>query len=450
MSLARPLPEGVAAGRSAPATLRALEALLPAESRDFAVRLWSGEILSPTPGYRPRFTLVLRHPAALRRMLWPPSELTVADAFIRGDFDVEGDLVAAFRLREAFSPSRRTLLQLLRVLPAAAGDAAASAPLPHAAALHGRAHTPSRDATAVRHHYDLGNDFFALWLDRRMVYSCAYFPRPDAPLEAAQEAKLELVCRKLRLRSGERLLDVGCGWGALVLHAVQRHGVRALGITLSPAQAELARARIAEARLGDRCRVEIMDYRALSGEFDKIVSVGMVEHVGRRNLPGYFEKLAARLRPGGVLLNHGIAGNEPEPPALTRLVKGRGKFLQRYVFPDADLPHFHVAARAAHEAGLELRDVESLREHYALTLRHWLTRLERSHAAAARAVGEEVYRTWRLYLAGSAFDFDQNALGVYQALFVKPDRGVSGLPLGREGWYGKHLVPPWKRLRKEG
>jgi cyclopropane-fatty-acyl-phospholipid synthase len=426
---------------AAATTLQALDGIFGSQPRDFTVRLWSGDALQPTPGRPSRFTLVLTHPGALRRMLWPPSQLTLGEAFVRGDCDVEGDLVAAFELRDRLSPSPRTLAQLARLLPAAlaGGDPALRDPS-RSAELGGRVHHRARDAAAVRHHYDLGNDFYALWLDRRMVYSCGYFARPDVSIDVAQEAKLELLCRKLRLGPGERFLDVGCGWGGLVIHAAQRYGASALGITLSPPQAELARARIAEAGLQDRCRVELVDYRDLrEGPFDKIVSVGMVEHVGEANLPTYFQKLAALLRPGGAFLNHGIAANEPPPPAVSRVLKGEGRFLHRYVFPDTELPPLHATARAALGARLELRDVESLREHYALTLRQWLSRLEQRRADAVAIAGEEVYRTWRLYLAGSVADFEKAAIGIYQALYVKPDEGRSRLPLGRGDWYAAPL-----------
>ena len=440
MALAHLFPAGARPGTPA-ATLAALEALLGPDPRDFVVRLWTGEALQPTPGQRARFTLVLTHPAALRRMLWPPSELTLAEAFVRGDFDVEGDLVAAFALRDRFTPSARTLAQLARLLPAAiAGDGEERRAPTRAARLGGVVHGRARDAAAVRHHYDVGNEFYALWLDRRMIYSCAYFAQPDATIDIAQEAKLELLCRKLRLRPGERLLDVGCGWGGLVVYAAERYGVDALGITLSPPQAELARARIAEAGLAHRCRVELADYREVDeAPFDKIVSVGMVEHVGGAHLPVYFHKLARLLRPGGAFLNHGIASNGHPTTRAERLLLGRGRFLQRYVFPDSDLPPFHATARAALGAGLELRDVESLREHYALTLRQWLARLERQRGEAIRAASEEVYRIWRLYLAGSAAEFERAGIAVYQALYVKPDAGKSGLPLGRDDWYVRPL-----------
>ena len=431
---ARPEP----ASAPASATLLALERLLGGSPSHYAVELWTGERLGPAPGVSPHFTLRLAHASALRRMLWPPGELSLAEAFVRGDFDVEGDLTAAFALRERFSPRPATVLEAVRL---AAAPAPRGSPA-RAVRLRGPLHGRERDALAVRHHYDLGNDFYALWLDRRMVYSCAYFPSTTASLEEAQEAKLELICRKLRLAPGERLLDVGCGWGGLVTWAAERHGVEAVGVTLSPPQAEWARARIGALGLAGRCRVEVMDYRDLGNEaFDTVASVGMFEHVGARRLPEYFRQMHRLLRPGGVFLNHGIAALEPRSPMWRRLLWREGAFLRRYIFPDTELPPFLATARAAAEAGFELRDVESLREHYALTLRAWLGGLERRREEAIGAVGEGTWRAWRLYLAGSAHDFERASIGVYQALYAKPRDGRSGLPLGREDWYRCPAVP---------
>ncbi len=423
-------------------TLRALELLLePLGRREFTVRLWSGETLPATSGAAARFTLVLTHPGSLLRMFWPPGELTAAEAFVRGDWDVEGDLIAALGLRDRLRLAPRDLLALLPLAPSLLRTGIFAKSPERAAELRGGKHTRSRDAQAVRHHYEAGNDFYALWLDRRMVYSCAYFPDPGTTLDRAQEAKLELVCRKLRLEPGDRLLDIGCGWGGLATWAAERHGASVVGITLSDAQAELARERIEALGLEARCRVEVTDYRELAGEtFDKVVSVGMVEHVGVARLPLYFEQATRLLRPGGLFLNHGISPAVPRDDSLRSKIFREGGFVQKYVFPDGELPFLHETAAAAVEAGLELRDVESLREHYALTLRHWLAGLEARRAEAEQLVGSTTYRIWRLYLAGAACDFERAQNTIFQSLYVKSEKGRSGLPLTREGWYERPIL----------
>jgi cyclopropane-fatty-acyl-phospholipid synthase len=274
-------------------------------------------------------------------------------------------------------------------------------------------------------------DFYSLWLDRRMVYSCAYFAAGEDDLDEAQARKLEYLCRKLRLVPGERLLDIGCGWGGLLIHAAQRYGVEAVGVTLSAPQAEEARRRIRAAGFEGRCRVEVADYRELPGadRYDKIVSVGMVEHVGLARLPAYFRQAFRLLRPGGAFLNHGITS------AAGASRRRRSPFIQRYVFPDGELVPIAKVLEAAEDSGFETRDVESLREHYVLTLRHWVRRLEARREAARRIVDEATYRVWRLYMAGSAHAFRSGAINVYQSLLVKSANGASGMPLTREGWY---------------
>jgi cyclopropane-fatty-acyl-phospholipid synthase len=264
-----------------------------------------------------------------------------------------------------------------------------------------------------------------------MVYSCAYFTSAGEELDTAQERKLDYICRKLRLRGGERLLDVGCGWGGLVMHAALLHGVDATGITLSRPQAELANERIRQAGVSDRCRVEVRDYRDVgeTGVYDKLVSVGMFEHVGKGRLSEYFRRAFSLLRPGGVFLNHGIACNPAFPP-----IPGPS-FADHYVFPDGELVPIGATLDAAEANGFEVRDVESLREHYVLTLLHWVRRLEARRDEACRAAGETTYRLWRLYMAGAAHKFRTGRNNVYQALLVKTDRGASGLPLTRSDWY---------------
>ncbi len=421
--------------RAVRTALRFLQDLLgDYRPRDFAVRLWDGTVWEAEPGRTAHFTLVLKHPGALRGMFWPPNELALAEAYVYDDFDIEGRIEAVFGLADhLLAGRRRSAVDRLRL--GARLLALPSRKRPRAgrrvARLRGLKHSKARDRQAVAYHYDVSNDFYALWLDDRMVYSCAYFASPDEDLDAAQERKLDYVCRKLRLRRGERLLDIGCGWGGLIIHAARRYGVDALGITLSEPQTELANERIRRAGLAGRCRAEVRDYREIEewGSYDKLVSVGMFEHVGEALLSEYFRRAYRLLRPGGVFLNHGISRNLNLP---TR----RGlSFVQRYVFPDGELAPISATLRAAEDGGFEVRDVESLREHYALTLGHWVRRLEARYDEARKITDETTYRVWRLYMSGSAHGFTTGRLNVYQTLLSKPDRGESGLPLTRDDWY---------------
>ncbi|MFQ5341540.1 MAG: class I SAM-dependent methyltransferase [Anaerolineae bacterium] len=367
--------------------------------RDFAIRLWNGQTLPADEGSEPRFTLVLNHPGALRRMLIPPGELTLAEAYLRGDFDIEGDIIAAMSLTAEFdSLAPGDWLRLVRQVVAlpATDPPEVFREGRRPARLRGLRHSRRRDRAAVTYHYDVGNDFYALFLGRWMAYSCAYFQTPEADLDAAQAAKFEHICRKLRLRPGERLLDIGCGWGGLVVYAAEKYGVQAIGITLSRPQAEYGQDWIARAGLAGRARIEVRDYRDLdpARPFDKIASVGMFEHVGRDKLPAYFQQAFRLLRPGGLFLNHGIAAQPGQAPGrLGRRLLQRGQFVQRYVFPDGELVPISDALAVAERAGFEVRDVESLREHYALTLRHWVRNLESHHAEAVRLKDERTYRT---------------------------------------------------------
>ena len=417
----------------------------PPESRLFAVRFWDGSRDRPARS-PPAFELVLRHPGALRKALLPPTDANMGGAYVAGHLDIEGDVEAAAQLGEhivtrARSPS--ALLKLVaRVSRIPAPPKRSVAVRLHLARDAGARHSRGRDAAAIRSHYDVGNDFFRLFLDRRLVYSCAYFPDGGEDLDRAQESKLELICRKLRLRPGERLLDVGCGWGALVLHACARYGVEALGITLSESQAAFAREQIARAGLGSRCRVEVLDYRDLPAgvHFDKVASVGMVEHVGRPKLPEYYREIARVMAPGGLFLNHAIVclnGSRGIASSLTRRLFGsRTSFIQRFVFPDSELVSPAYLTAPGEDAGLELRDVESLREHYARTLRLWVRRLEARHAEAVRLAGEETYRAWRLYMSASAGLFTMSRIGVIQSLWGKPRAdGSLAIPSTRADLY---------------
>jgi cyclopropane-fatty-acyl-phospholipid synthase len=417
--------------------------------RTFAVRLWDGTEL---PGAAsPTFGLALKHPGALRRMFRPPIELSLGEAYIYGDFDIEGDIFAAFSLIEASLTRRYSLGDIVVLVRAilALPKSGPGRPIGRGPArLHGEPHSRERDRAANRYHYDVGNDFFALWLDRRMQYSCGYFPTGAEDLNTAQERKLEHICRKLRLRPGERLLDIGCGWGGLAMYAAEKYGLDVLGVTLSDNQVEYA-----QAGLVDGVSVKFLDYRDLADEsFDKVVSMGMFEHVGRSHLPEYFAQVYHLLKPGGLFLNHGISGQVPELRLATaapdhvgkgsrwqRFVKeriiGDGAFADQYIFPDAELVPVSEVNLIAERAGFEVRDVENLREHYALTLRHWVNRLEARRDEAIKATDEVTYRTWRLYMAASAYGFEAGRINVNQTLLTGPPGGKSNIPLTRADLY---------------
>lgn len=413
-------------------------------SRPFRVRLWDGSVEGPAGATA--FTLVIQRPGALRRMLLPPTELNLGEAYLRDDFDVEGDLETATGLMDAltrtWSPAALAgLLPRLLLLPT---DDLPGRPGARKTDIQAGRHSRDTDLEAVRFHYDVSNDFYKLWLDERLVYSCAYFRTGEESLDEAQEAKLDLICRKLRLQPGERLLDIGCGWGGLLIHAAERYGVSGVGVTLSEAQAELARERILARGLADRVRVEVRDYRDLPGgsNFDKIVSVGMFEHVGREHLPEYFAQAYRLLRPGGLFLNHGIIHPRPDPArhpvhqAILRFTWRYTSFLERYVFPGGELVTPGTVLSDAEAAGFETRDLESLREHYVLTLRHWVRRLEANHEEVAAVVGEGTYRIWRMYMAAVSRSFNIGLDGLVQVLFSKPHAdGRTELPRTREDLY---------------
>jgi cyclopropane-fatty-acyl-phospholipid synthase len=414
--------------------------------RSFDVRFWDGAV---DRGARSPFTLVLNRPAALRRMLLPPNEMSIVESYIAGDVDIDGSMEAASNLADAIGGRLRSPLAIARLvrmvvgLPGQADDDLADIRFPEHARKLGPRHTPVRDAAAIHYHYDVGNEFYKLWLDKKMVYSCAYFRSAEDSLDDAQTAKLDLICRKLRLKPGERLLDIGCGWGGLIMHAAEHYGVDATGITLSQNQATLAKERIEQARLGDRCRVAIRDYRTLNAgdAYDKISSVGMIEHVGASHLPVYFESAFRALKPGGLFMNHGIVSlSEPRPRPLKEKIFRKfwraDAFIDTYVFPDGKLTAAHDVISAAEGAGFEVRDVESLREHYAMTLRRWVRTLEEKSDDATALVGPHHFRIWRLYMAASANSFARASINIIQTLLAKPDsHGKSGIPLTREDIY---------------
>ncbi len=385
---------------------RELENTLP--DRPFRLTFWDGTELPPTNGGGP--ALHVRSPEALAHALRAPGQLGLGRAYVSGALEVE-DIEATLQLLETYRPPPIAKRAQLRLAAAAARAVGPMRPPPIPASElrpQGRRHSPERDRRSVRHHYDVSNEFFAMFLDESMTYSCAFFSRDGSSLEAAQRAKLELVCTKLALKKGERVLDVGCGWGSFAIHAASNHGVSVTGITLSEPQAELARKRAAEAGVEDLVDIRVMDYRELAGEpYDAIASIGMVEHVGANRIDEYAQTLARLLRPGGRLLNHGIARlrlGEPEA----------GPFSERYVFPDAAPLHLSRIQAAIEGAGLETHHVEGFREDYAETLRHWMRRLEDRIDEAEALVGAERIRVWRVYVRAARRGFETGFTSVYQ------------------------------------
>ena len=389
--------------------------------RPFTIELWDGSRIPSTNGGGPTFTARSRD--ALAYAVSAPGQLGLGRAYVAGEIEVD-DMDAVIALLNDWQPPSVGAAAKARLITAALRAAGARRPPPAPRAemhLRGRKHTSERDREAVRHHYDVGNEFFSLFLDKSMTYSCAFFSRVPqrrgllsgdrAPtLEEAQEAKLDLVCTKLGLREGERVLDVGCGWGSFVMHAASRYGTKAVGITLSEPQAELARRRVEEAGLSDRIEIRVQDYRELAGEqFDAIASIGMVEHVGEAQIDTYAEQLASMLRSGGRLLNHGIS----------RLKHGNvegGPFSERYVFPDGETLHVSRVILALERAGFIARHVEEFGADYAETLRHWIRRLDENGERAEELAGPERMRVWRLYLRAARNGFEIDFTSVYQVL----------------------------------
>jgi cyclopropane-fatty-acyl-phospholipid synthase len=427
---------------SAAEVLRPLVGATLGDDAAVRVRCWDGS------GYGPPdapVQVVFRRRRALRRLLWAPNELGFARAYVSGDVDLEGDVFTGLAEMDRLADpetgpgivvDRRTRVAVLAAVLRLGVLGPPPRPPAEESRLAGRRHTRRRDSAAVTHHYDVGNAFYELVLGPSLAYSCAYFA--DAPdgapeLEAAQLAKCDLVTRKLGLGEGMRVLDVGCGWGTFAIHAARAYGVQAVGVTLSPAQAELARERVQAAGLEDRVEIRVQDYRDVTdGPFDAIASIGMAEHVGHAGLTDYTRSLASLLAPRGRLLNHAIA-RPPGPPDEP----SRTSFIERYVFPDGELEPLAVMVGALEEAGLEVRDVESLREHYGLTLRAWVANLESRWEEAVALSSPGRARVWRLYMAGSALAFESGRLGVNQVLAVRPDpRGGSGMPRSRTALLG--------------
>ncbi|UCH48248.1 MAG: class I SAM-dependent methyltransferase [Betaproteobacteria bacterium] len=359
-----------------------------------AVSLWDGSTISPQESAK--IHLTLKSPQAISSLVRPTLG-KIAKAYVEGQIDIEGDPRETIEIGERLVSEHASTYQR------------------RSAVFNWWRHTRPSDRRAIQHHYDVGNEFYGLWLDRNRVYSCGYFKNPDDSLDLAQEQKLEHICRKLQLKPGERFLDIGCGWGALIIWAARHYGVKAVGITLSDEQHALASERIKELGLEDSCEAWLMDYRDVPSDevFDKIASVGMFEHVGKKNLPVYFGKIYSLLKPGGMVMNHGITTNSLDDGALGSDI---GKFVDEYVFPGGELVHVSRVIREMSVQGLEMWDAESLRPHYAKTLWHWVERLEANAARARELVGERRYRVWRIYMAGSAHAFERGWISIFQIL----------------------------------
>ncbi|HXH64152.1 MAG TPA: class I SAM-dependent methyltransferase [Mariprofundaceae bacterium] len=389
--------------------LRRFASSMQAKNVPVMLRLWNGSEIKL--GNSPRVTISTSSLAGLRHLLSPSLD-RLGYAYVEGELDVDGHVMDIIDVAA-------------RLSSLAHGDK------PSRSVLRLARHSRKQDADDITYHYDVSNDFYALWLDRNMVYSCAYFQNEHDSLDTAQEQKMDHIFRKLRLRPGERLLDIGCGWGALVMRAAEKFGVEAVGITLSQNQCELANERIRQRGLQDRCEVRIEDYRDVSGHFDRIASVGMFEHVGLKNLRGYFEKVDHLLAPDGAALIHGITSTDPDSAETPW---GGGEFIDRYVFPNGELPHIGLVLKEMAAAGLEAMDVESLRRHYAMTLGHWAERFDAAGDKIRQLVDERTYRIWRVYLAGCAYGFQQNWISVHQIL-VTHGRGIQAMPLTRDDMY---------------
>ena len=384
------------------------------------VELWNGEQVDLSDE-QPRVKIRVPGPGGLRYLLSPSLD-SLGEAYVEGALEIEG--------------SSADMIQIGNALAETTGKPPRTSRVASAMLNLVSPHTKEKDAESIRYHYDVSNEFYQQFLDPAMVYSCAYFENGDEDLATAQQKKIDHILTKIDVRPGQTLLDIGCGWGALVIRAAQKFGARCVGVTLSERQYELARERVAQAGLQDQIEIRLQDYRDVTGGFDRITSVGMFEHVGRKNLPGYFKKVHDLLADDGIAMNHGITSSDADS-GETAL--GGGEFIDRYVFPDGELPHISLALESMQRGGLEAVDVESLRRHYAHTLDIWAENFEAHAEEARKLVDDEKFRIWRVYLAGCAYAFENDDVSIYQVVCRRAGRSAKTLPWSRRYMYEKPL-----------
>ncbi len=409
---------------------------------DLSVRLWNGETIPLGPKANGDLVFSIAAPEAVTRLVRSPRLTTLVELLAAGDIDLHGGTLLDVAARRGEANTKGLLKRLDKgllirsLLPFLFGRAQKPAGSHAYQGAQVDKDAAGRDNKAlVQFHYDLSNAFYGLFLDPEMQYSCAYFPRWDAGIEEAQKAKLDMICRKLRLKEGERFLDIGCGWGGLVCHAAQHYGVTAHGVTLSEAQLAFAKEKIARLGLQDRVTVELKDYRELTGSFDKIASIGMFEHVGLDNHGAYFTRMRELLRPRGLLLNHAITRPAKKSARAFRRKRPEYAAIVNYIFPGSELDHIGGSVTSLERYGFEVHDVEAWREHYARTTRLWCERLYANREAAEREVGAAKTRLWLLYLAGVSLGFERGTIGIFQTLASRRAKGPSGLPPTREDLY---------------
>ncbi|ACR29996.1 SAM-dependent methyltransferase [Burkholderia glumae] len=379
--------------------------------------LWNGEQHDFGTFSAPAVTLKVNSASALPLLLEPSLD-NLGEAYVKGKIDIDGRLPDIIDI--GYSLARNTVTNASKL----------------ARVTRYFSHTKSSDKKSIQYHYDVSNAFYKLWLDENMVYSCAYFENGDEDLATAQLKKIDHILTKIQLQPGQRLLDIGCGWGALVLRAAQKFGAHCVGVTLSQNQFDLATERVRQAGLENQIEIRLQDYRDVDGQFDRITSVGMFEHVGRKNLPAYFTKVRELLADDGVAMNHGITSTDADSGETSL---GGGEFIDRYVFPEGELPHISLALESAQRGGLEVVDVESLRRHYARTLAIWTDNFEAKAEAARQLVDDEKFRIWRVYLAGCAYAFENDDVSIYQLVCRKAGRSATTLPWSRRYMYENPL-----------